>query len=104
MGLDLGSRRIGVAVSDELALTAQGVKTILRKSREEDLKEILSLVTDYAIGKFVVGLPKNMNGSLGKQAEKTLEWARVVLSSAGIAESSHSTIINNSQKLVDRTA
>ena len=78
MGLDLGSRTIGVAVSDELGLTAQGVKTIRRKSREEDLKEIVSLLSRFAVEEVVVGLPKNMDGSLGKQAEKTLEWARVL--------------------------
>jgi len=78
MGLDLGSRTIGVAVSDELGLTAQGVTTIRRKSRQEDLKEIVSLLSRFAVEEVVVGLPKNMDGSLRKQAEKTLEWARVL--------------------------
>jgi putative Holliday junction resolvase len=78
MGLDLGSRTIGVAVSDELGLTAQGVKTIRRKSKDDDLREILTIVEDFAIEKVVVGLPKNMNGSLGEQAEKVLRWAKVL--------------------------
>jgi len=78
MGLDLGSRTIGVAVSDELGLTAQGLKTIRRKSREEDLSEIISLIAHFAVEEVVVGLPKNMDGSLGKQAEKALEWARAL--------------------------
>jgi len=78
MGLDLGSRTIGVAVSDELGLTAQGVKTIRRKSKDDDLREILAIVADFAIEKVVVGLPKNMNGSLGEQAEKVLRWAKVL--------------------------
>jgi len=78
IGLDLGSRTIGVAVSDELGLTAQGLKTIQRKSIEEDLKEVLALIDQLSVREVVVGLPKNMDGSLGKEAEKALEWARVL--------------------------
>jgi putative holliday junction resolvase len=76
MGLDLGSRTIGVAVSDELGWTAQGIKTIRRKSRREDLTEILSLIAEYTVERIVVGLPINMDGSLGPQAEKVLHWAK----------------------------
>jgi putative Holliday junction resolvase len=78
MGLDMGSRTIGVAISDELGITAQGLKTIRRKSTEEDLREIAAIVGQFEIQKIVVGLPENMNGTLGKQAEIILEWMKVL--------------------------
>ena len=76
MGLDIGSHTIGIAISDELGLTAQGLKTIRRGSMEEDLKELNAIVAQFQIGKVVVGLPKNMNGSLGKQAETIFQWIK----------------------------
>ncbi len=78
MGLDVGSRTIGVAVSDELGITAQGLKTIRRKSSEEDLKELSQIIDQFEIKKLVVGLPKNMDGSLGKQAELVFKWIKSV--------------------------
>ncbi len=78
MGFDVGSKTIGVAISDELGLTAQGLKTIQRKSREEDLKEIERLIEQFGIVKIVVGLPKNMDGTLGTQAEKVFQWIKVL--------------------------
>jgi putative holliday junction resolvase len=76
MGLDVGSHTIGIAVSDELGLTAQGLKTIRRKSMKEDLREISSIITQFRIGRIVVGLPMNMDGTLGKQVEKVLQWIK----------------------------
>jgi putative holliday junction resolvase len=76
LGLDLGSRTIGVAVSDELGITAQGLKTIKRRTKAEDLKEIAGIVDQFKISKIVVGLPKNMDGSLGKQAEMVFQWIK----------------------------
>jgi putative Holliday junction resolvase len=78
MGLDVGSHTIGVALSDELGLTAQGLETIRRKSTDHDLQELARIVTKYEVSKIVVGLPKNMDGTLGPQPEnvrmeKTLE-------------------------------
>ncbi len=78
MGLDVGSRTIGVAISDELGITAQGLKTIRRKSSEEDLKELSRIIDQFEIKKLVVGLPKNMDGSLGKQAEIVFKWIKSV--------------------------
>lgn len=78
MGLDIGSQTIGVAISDELGLTAQGLKTVKRKSKEEDLKEIKAIITQFEIGKIVVGLPKNMDGTLGKQAEMVFRWIKAL--------------------------
>ena len=74
MGLDMGSHTIGLAISDESGLIAQSLETIRRKSMEEDLKEITRVIDQFKIEKIVVGLPKNMNGTLGKQAEMVLEW------------------------------
>jgi putative Holliday junction resolvase len=76
MGLDIGSHMIGVAISDELGITAQGLKTLKRESMEKDLKEIASIISQFEIGKIVVGLPKKMNGTLGTQAEIVLHWAK----------------------------
>ena len=78
LGLDLGSKTIGVAISDELGITAQGLKTIRRSSREEDLKEISAMVTQYDVNRIVVGLPKNMDGTLGKQAESVMNWIKIL--------------------------
>jgi putative Holliday junction resolvase len=74
MGLDVGSKTIGVAISDELGITAQGFKTIKRKAMEDDLRELDTIISQFQIEKIVVGLPKNMDGSLGKQAEFVLGW------------------------------
>jgi putative pre-16S rRNA nuclease len=76
MGLDVGSRTIGVAVSDELGLTAQPIKTIRRKSKREDVKALKEIMAEFDIAKIVVGLPKNMDGTLGKQAETTFRWIK----------------------------
>ncbi len=78
MGLDVGSHTIGIAISDELGLTAQGLKTVKRKSKEDDLREIAAIILQFQISKIVVGLPKNMNGTLGKQAEDMLGWVDVL--------------------------
>jgi putative Holliday junction resolvase len=78
MGLDIGTQTIGVAVSDELGITAQGLKTLKRKSMEDDLKKIAAVIHQFEIEKIVVGLPKNMNGTLGKQAEFVLKWVEVL--------------------------
>ncbi len=78
MGLDIGSRTIGVAVSDELGITAQGLKTIRRKSSEEDLKELTQIIHQFEIKKLVVGLPKSMDGSLGKQAGIVFKWIKSI--------------------------
>jgi putative Holliday junction resolvase len=72
LGLDVGDRSIGIAVSDELGLTAQGVAVYQRSSLAADLAYLRRLVSQYDAEAITVGLPKNMNGSLGPQAQKTL--------------------------------
>ncbi len=76
MGLDIGDKRTGVAVSDALGWTAQGKEVINSKGIKEDLKQISQLVKKYDVEKIVVGLPKNMNGTLGPRAEKVLDFVK----------------------------
>ncbi len=74
MGLDVGSKTIGVAVSDLMGWTAQGVEVIRRRSLASDLGRLSELVGQYQVTTIVVGLPKNMNNSIGPQAEAVLEF------------------------------
>ncbi|WP_408954793.1 Holliday junction resolvase RuvX [Natroniella sp. ANB-PHB2] len=74
MGVDLGDKKTGVAVSDALGWTAQGKSVIEAELTEEKLDYICSLIEQYNIEEVVVGLPKNMDGSLGPRAEKVLEF------------------------------
>lgn len=76
MGLDIGSHTIGIAISDELGLTAQALKTLRRRSMDEDLRELLEIIAQFRIEKLVVGLPRNMDGTLGKQADGVLQWIK----------------------------
>ncbi|AWB45668.1 Holliday junction resolvase RuvX [Paenibacillus sp. CAA11] len=75
MGLDYGDRRIGVAVSDALGWTAQGVETIERRRDESELLRIAELVQEHNIEEIIVGLPKNMNGTIGPRGEICMEFA-----------------------------
>ncbi|MDD5099443.1 MAG: Holliday junction resolvase RuvX [Syntrophales bacterium] len=76
LGLDYGSRRIGVAVSDGLGMTAQGVATLDRKNREADLAAIADLIERHAIERIVVGYPIRLDGSEGIQCEKVNRFIR----------------------------
>lgn len=78
MGLDVGDRTIGVAVCDPLGYTAQGITTIRRKGIENDLEEIKKICKEYEVDFIVSGLPKNMNGTLGPQSEKVLEFCKIL--------------------------
>ena len=76
LGLDYGSKTVGVAVSDPLGFTAQGVEIIRRKSENkmrQTLAIIEELIAQYQVEEIVLGLPKNMNNTLGDRAEKSLE-------------------------------
>lgn len=77
LGMDLGEKYIGLAISDALNITAQALETIERKGRlERFLNRLKQIIKDYRIQKIVVGLPRNMDGSLGKQAQKAIALAR----------------------------
>jgi putative Holliday junction resolvase len=74
MGLDLGSKTVGVAVSDPLGITAQGVEIIRRESEDKlrrTLARIETLAKEYQVEKFVLGYPKNMNNTIGERAQKS---------------------------------
>jgi len=75
LGIDLGEKRIGIAISDELEITAQGLPTIPSLNEDENLKNIAKIVDKYDVKRIVLGLPKNMNGTLGKQAKKAISFA-----------------------------
>ncbi|SHJ69178.1 putative holliday junction resolvase [Anaerobranca californiensis DSM 14826] len=77
MGLDLGEKTIGVAVSDLLGLTAQGLKVIKRQGQDE-LEELAQIIKDYEVSTIVIGLPKNMNNTLGPRAIISQEFAEVL--------------------------
>lgn len=74
MGLDVGDKTIGVSVSDLMGWTAQGVETIRRTNLKADYKRLGELIKEKEVSKIVVGLPKNMNGTLGPQGEKVLHF------------------------------
>ena len=70
LGLDVGSRRIGIAVSDPLGITAQGLETLQRKNKKHDFAYLDQVIRDYDVQEIVVGLPLRMSGAEGAQAEK----------------------------------
>lgn len=72
MGLDIGERRIGVAISDECGFTSQPLGVVHRSDLQTELETIKNLVDRHDVSTVVVGLPRNMNGTLGPQAEKVL--------------------------------
>lgn len=87
MGLDFGSKTVGVAVSDELLLTAQGLEIVRRKS-EDKLRQtcarIEELIEEYQVDKIVLGLPKNMNNSEGERVEKTKAFKDMISRRTGL--------------------
>lgn len=77
MGLDFGSKTVGVAISDPLLITAQGIEIIRRKDENklrQTLARIEALAAEYEVEKIVLGLPKNMNDTMGERAELSLEF------------------------------
>ena len=87
MGLDFGSKTVGVAISDELLITAQGIE-IIRRKEENKLRKTLArieeLVKKYEVESIVLGFPKNMNNTIGDRAEKSLELKAVLERRIGI--------------------
>jgi putative Holliday junction resolvase len=87
MGLDYGSKTVGVAVSDALLLTAQGVETICRTQENklrQTLARIKALCEEYEVEEIVLGFPKNMNNTIGDRAEKSLEFAEMLKKRTGL--------------------
>lgn len=76
LGLDVGEKTIGVAVSDALGWTAQAVTVIRRQNLKEDLRALRQIVEEYEIKKFVVGMPRRTDGTNGPEAEKVRSFAK----------------------------
>ena len=74
LGLDIGTKRIGVAISDALFITAQPLKAVFRTNEEKAIEEINNIINEYNIKTIVAGLPKNMDGSIGPQANNCIEF------------------------------
>lgn len=87
MGLDYGSKTVGVAVSDALHLTAQGIE-IIRRTSENKLRQTLArielLIKEYEVGTIVLGFPKNMNNTIGDRAEKSLAFKEMLKRRTGL--------------------
>ncbi|WP_010497097.1 Holliday junction resolvase RuvX [Paenibacillus elgii] len=78
MGLDYGDKTIGVAVSDELGWTAQGLEVIRRTTEERDMTRLRELIAQYSVTEIVVGLPKNMNNTIGPRGEICIAFSEQV--------------------------
>lgn len=87
MGLDFGAKTVGVAVSDPLLITAQGIEIVRRKSENklrQTLARIEALIVEYEVDEVVLGYPKNMNDSLGERVEKTLAFKEMLERRTGL--------------------
>lgn len=74
MGIDFGTKRVGIAVSDELLLTAQGMDSLYRKDLKSDLEEIARLARANGVEEIIVGLPLNMNGTYSAKTKEAIEF------------------------------
>ena len=87
MGLDYGTKTVGVAISDALKITAQGIETIQRKEENKLRKtcaRIEQLIKEYEVEKIVLGFPKHMNNDVGERAEKSLEFKAMLERRTGL--------------------
>jgi len=78
LGIDVGDKRIGIAVTDPLQITAQGVMTLRRKTRDDDLEAFRQLIEKYELKKIVAGLPLNMDGTESAQTRKTQNFCQFI--------------------------
>lgn len=78
LAFDMGKKRIGVALSDELCITAQGQQTIEAKSFNDVVEQIKLLLNKYNIDRIVIGLPKNMDGTLGPKSEEIIKFEKML--------------------------
>ena len=87
MGLDYGSKTVGVAISDPLGITAQGIETICRKDENKLRKtcaRIEALIGEYQVERIVLGLPKHMNNEIGERAERSMEFGQMLKRRTGL--------------------
>ena len=85
MGLDIGEKRIGIAISDPLCYTAQGKTVMQRRDLEYDIQTIKDLVATEKVSALVAGLPKNMDGTIGEGAERVLAFVRALEAALSMA-------------------
>lgn len=78
MGLDVGDKTIGVALSDPLFISAQPLETIKRTKASKDIDRLVEIINDYEVSTIVVGLPKNMNNSIGPQSMKVMSFVDLI--------------------------
>ncbi len=116
MGLDYGSVTVGVAISDELLLTAQGIEVIRRKEENKlrhTLQRIEELIKEYQVELIVLGYPKNMNNTIGERALKSEEFAKTLERRTGLevvlwderltTVSAHNAMIEGNVRREDRS-
>ena len=84
MGIDFGTKRMGIAISDELFITAQGADTIYRKDLKQDLAAIAAIIKNDNIIELVVGLPISMNGTHSQKTKEVLEFVDILTKAVGI--------------------
>lgn len=84
LALDVGEKRIGLAVSDPLGITAQGLGVLIRRDRESDLARLLEVAREYHVQEIVVGFPRHMDGRPGKQAAAIMELGRTLGVALGV--------------------
>lgn len=87
MGLDYGSKTVGVAISDPLGITAQGIETICRKDENKlrrTCARIEELISEYEVGQIVLGLPKHMNNDIGDRARRSMEFGEMLRRRTGL--------------------
>ena len=87
LGLDYGSKTVGVAISDPLGITAQGVETVWRKQENklrQTMARIEELISEYQVERIVLGYPKNMNNTIGERAQKSLEFKEMLETRTGL--------------------
>ncbi len=87
MGLDYGSKTVGVAISDPLGITAQGIETIFRKDENKlrrTCARIEELISEYEVGQIVLGLPKYMNNDIGERTRRSMEFGEMLRRRTGL--------------------
>lgn len=84
LGIDFGEKRIGLAISDPLGFTAQGLETLLNQGKGHVLEALSKICKDHEVGEVVIGLPINMNGSLGPKAKEVMELVPELESKLGL--------------------
>ncbi len=84
LGLDVGEKRIGLAVSDPLGITAQGIEVLLRRDQASDQARLLAVAREYQVQEIVVGLPRHMDGRPGKAVPEIMELARTLGEALGV--------------------